>query len=368
MKLCYPVENLWTLLNRNMKFKAVSHSWVALHPQPKGVIQFIGGAFVGTFGTSTFYQHLLKFIYDQQYTIIILPFKFTFNHYQEAGFLITEQYEILPELVRSALLKGYDYQAYLDNHNFYWLGHSIGCKYIALLEGFSALPDKPKERALFLKEILSNTTKPRSEKQINKVILEIEALIQYLQERVNFAKQSIQNQIAQEIILGDKISNLFIKGQISILLAPNNSDTKTALQFEFLANLLDRLGLGVAPTPEETNKLIIKSNLFNKLGLFAFDSDTTAATTVKDFLELIKKPPVEHQVHEAGGHFRPIGTDFFNQVLNIWDIPYAWFRYLARMDSQKPIHLAPLLESPQTRNPELEIRVTNLYDHLYGKN
>ncbi|MCE2699842.1 MAG: DUF1350 family protein [Nostocales cyanobacterium LE14-WE4] len=348
-----------------MKFNAVSHSWVALHPQPKGVVQFIGGAFVGTFGTSIFYQHLLKFIYDQQYTIIILPFKFTFNHYQEAGFLITEQYEILPELVRSALLEGYDHEAYLDNRNFFWLGHSIGCKYIALLEGFSALPDTPEERALFINKILSNTKKPRNKNEINKVIFEIESLIKYLQERVTFAKKSIKNQIAQEIILGDSISTLFIKGQVSVLLAPNNSDTKTALQFEFLANLLDRLRLGVSPTPEETNSLIIESNLFNKLGLVAFDSDTTAKTTVNDFLTLFQKPPAEYQVHKPGGHFRPIGTDFFNQVLNIWDIPYGWLRYLTRMDSQKPTSLTPWLESSAARNSELEVHIINLYRRLH---
>ena len=32
-----------------MKFQPIAHSWVALHPEPKGIIQFIGGAFFGRF-------------------------------------------------------------------------------------------------------------------------------------------------------------------------------------------------------------------------------------------------------------------------------------------------------------------------------
>ena len=39
-----------------------------------------------------------------------------------------------------AELAGYEYETYLDDSNFSWIGHSIGCKYIALLEAFSALP------------------------------------------------------------------------------------------------------------------------------------------------------------------------------------------------------------------------------------
>lgn len=31
------------------KFKPISFSWVALHPQPKGVILFVGGAFLAHF-------------------------------------------------------------------------------------------------------------------------------------------------------------------------------------------------------------------------------------------------------------------------------------------------------------------------------
>ncbi len=39
----------------------------------------------------------------------------------------------MPELVRRAIFAEYDYQVLSDRH-------SIGCKYIVLLEAFSALP------------------------------------------------------------------------------------------------------------------------------------------------------------------------------------------------------------------------------------
>ena len=32
----------------SFEFKVISSSWVALHPEPDGVVQFIGGAFFGT--------------------------------------------------------------------------------------------------------------------------------------------------------------------------------------------------------------------------------------------------------------------------------------------------------------------------------
>ena len=66
-----------------LKFRPISHSWVARHPQPEGVVQFVGGAFFGTFGPTLFYRHLVNYFYDKAYTIVILPFSFSFNHYRE---------------------------------------------------------------------------------------------------------------------------------------------------------------------------------------------------------------------------------------------------------------------------------------------
>jgi hypothetical protein len=101
-------------MTAKLRFHPVSHSWVALHPNPKGVIQFIGGAFFGTFFPMFFYRSLLQRLFDEEYTIVLLPFNFSFDHYAESGFLIREQYDIMPELVRRAIFEGYNYTEICD--------------------------------------------------------------------------------------------------------------------------------------------------------------------------------------------------------------------------------------------------------------
>jgi hypothetical protein len=45
-------------METKIRFQPLSFSWVAIHPNPKGVVQFIGGAFFGTFPT-VFYRYFL---------------------------------------------------------------------------------------------------------------------------------------------------------------------------------------------------------------------------------------------------------------------------------------------------------------------
>ena len=58
--------------NENLHFRAFSHSWVAIHPNPKGIIQFAGSFFIFGSLPTVFYYFLLKSLYDQGYTIIAL--------------------------------------------------------------------------------------------------------------------------------------------------------------------------------------------------------------------------------------------------------------------------------------------------------
>ena len=299
-------------MNIKLRFKPVSHSWVALHPQPKGVIQFIAGAFFGTFGPMLFYRYLLQCLFEQGYTIILLPFNFTFNHYQEAGFLIREQYEILPELVRMASEEGYDYEAYLDDQNFSWIGHSLGCKYICLLEAFTALPNQPQDREQLIRNLLSKTS---DEPQIQSVIADISILIDDLTRKVVEVRKLIHVYVNRDV----KIASIFIKGQRSILLAPDISGTASAIRPQFLANLLDDIGWGVKPTPEETYELIKESDLFNLLGLICFKSDNIAKSTCEWFINTLKKPPGDFMKTIEGGHLRPLGIRLGNHVFNLFD-------------------------------------------------
>jgi hypothetical protein len=346
-----------------MKFQPVSHSWIALNPEARGVIKFVGGAFFGTFGPSIFYQYILKYFYDRGFTIVVLPFKFTFNHYAEAGFLISEQYEILPEMIRMAQAEEYEYSAYLDENNFYWLGHSIGCKYITLLEGFSALPSTPQERQQFIEKLLVNS---RTQENIAKVVSQIENLIESLQVQVSVAKKLIVGYTSQEISLGNSrldsgeylpnnyISWLFIRDQSSIFLAPENSGTDSAIKSKFLSKLIDKLGFGVSPSPAETNALIVQSQLFNKLELISFQSDTTANKAVELLRTILGNRLSGKYFSTKGGHLRPLGSLLTDQVFNPFDLLYGWLLYIARIDATSPKNLAPVFQDLPERDRELE--------------
>jgi len=325
-------------MNINMKFQPVSHSWVALHPQPKGVIQFIAGAFFGTFAPMFFYRYLLQFLFEQEYTIIILPYNFTFNHYLEAGFLIREQYEILPELVRMARFEGYDYEAYLDDKNFSWIGHSLGCKYISLLEGFSALPNASQDREQFIRKVLSKTS---NESQIQSTISDINILIEQLQQKIIEVRRLIHDYVDRDI----KINSIFIKGQFSILLAPVISDTSSAIRPQFLADLLDTFGLGVKPTAQETYRFIKESNLFNLMGLICFKSDNIAKSTCDFFMNTLEKPSTDFQESLEGGHLRPLGIQLANKIFNPFD--------------------TIMLESLQKRNQGFKLYLMKLLKRLF---
>ena len=299
-------------MNTKLRFKPVSHSWVALHPQPQGVIQFVAGAFFGTFAPMLFYRYLLQSLFEQGYTIVLLPFNFTFNHYQEAGFLIREQYEILPELVKMASFEEYDYEAYLDDKNFYWIGHSLGCKYICLLEAFSSLPNQPQASEQFIRKLMFNTS---DEAQIQRVIADITILVDELTQKIVEVRKLIHLYVGRDV----KIASIFIKGQISILLAPAISDTSSAIQPKFLAKFFDKIGWGVKPTPEETYSLIKESDLFNLLGLINFKSDNIAKSTCEWFLNIIKISTQDFNNNLEGGHLRPLGIRLINHVLNLFD-------------------------------------------------
>ncbi|MEH2144068.1 DUF1350 family protein [Nostoc sp.] len=304
------------MVNTNLKlrFKPVSHSWVALHPQPKGVIQFIAGAFFGTFGPMLFYRYLLQSLFEQGYTIILLPFNFSFNHYVEAGFLMREQYDILPELVRMASFAGYDYEAYLDDKNFSWIGHSLGCKYISLLEGFTALPLDPQDRENFIRNLLSH---PSDKSQIENVIADIDILFEQLKQKI----VEVQNLICTYVGRKITINSVFIKGQVSILLAPDISDTASAIRPQFLADIIDKLGWGVKPTPEQTKNLIKDSKLFNIMGLVCFKSDNIAKSTCQWFTNTLTKSPKKFLKNLEGRHLKPLGIQLGKYVVNLFDKP-----------------------------------------------
>ncbi|WP_237741533.1 DUF1350 family protein [Anabaena sp. PCC 7108] len=350
-----------------MKFQPISHSWVAVNPQPQGVVQFIGGAFFGTFIPMIFYRSLLQSLFEQGYTIVIYPFNFTFNHYVEAGFLIKEQYAVIPELVRIATKNLYEYENYLENTNYYWLGHSIGCKYISLLEGFSALPQNAEARDKFIRDLITKNQETRNF-TADSVIADIELLIAELKREYIQGKNLIEYYISQALQYQSQtiklkpedvtIDKIFIKGQASVLLAPVNSGTDSAIP-KPLAGIVDKIGLGVKPIPSLTFEIIKKANLFNLLGLIAFDQDTKLAfSTVKWFDHNYgdKNGDNHHPDYQDfrftrnGGHLRPLSLRIGNIVFNFPDSVQV-----------------SLIEPVASRIEDFEIYVTKLFKNLDQK-
>jgi Protein of unknown function (DUF1350) len=277
-------------MNPIFRFSPVSFSWVAIHPNPKGVIQFIGGAFFGTFPT-IFYRYFLQTLFEEGYTIIALPFRFSFRHWSIAIELLAEQEILRHHLAEASNRLGYQSSIYQQKNNYFWLGHSLGCKYISLLE------------------FLSNEN---------------------WQDTVNSCLKKSDNKIV--IDLTTDSDRLSILDQPSLLIAPDISDTESAIPVKFVAQILDRIGLGVKPTRKETQCLIERSNLFNLTALISFDKDTLAGSETdisksikiqaeSDVLWLIKELnkknlPILHQ-ELKGKHLEPLGIRFKNYIIDL---------------------------------------------------
>lgn len=274
-------------MSSTFNFHPVSFSWVAIHPEPKGVIQFIGGAFFGTFPT-IFYRYLLQTLFDEGYTIIALPFRFSFRHWSIAIDLLKEQEVLRKEL---AIITGNsDYQ---EKTNYFWLGHSLGCKYIALLEFLSCE--------------------------------------QWQQIMTSCVEQKAYQQV-EAIINNADLKTASIVGQPSLLIAPDISDTESAIPVPALARFLDRIGLGVLPTRKQTQCFIEASRLFNLTALISFNKDTLAGSQTDQFknlqaqeksdvLWLIKqlktrKFPILHEELE-GKHLEPLGVKFGKYIVDL---------------------------------------------------
>ncbi|MEG4571390.1 DUF1350 family protein [Microcoleus sp. N3A4] len=283
-------------MSNSFRFQPVSFSWVAIHPQPKGVVQFIGGTFFGSLPT-LFYRYFLQQLFEEGYTVVALPFRFTFRHWPIAIGLLKEQEILRTELTEIAQKLGYESEIYQDLSSYFWVGHSLGCKYIALLE------------------FLSDDRYPNI---VNK-----------------FCDRPDCEQI-QSLIENLGIDRPSIKDQPSLLIAPDISNTESAIPVRSLAQLLDKFRLGVLPTREQTQCFIANSSLFNLTAIISFDRDDIAGSTndinkspeqqkMSDVLWLIeqlsnrKLPLLSQEI--AGKHLEPIGIKIGNYIvdLNPWD-------------------------------------------------
>lgn len=288
------------------RFNPISFSWVAIHPEPKGVIQFIGGAFFGTFPT-VFYRYFLQALYEEGYTIIALPFRFSFRHWAIAIDLLKEQ-----ETLRQHLSNITGNSFYQQKENYFWLGHSLGCKYIALLEFLSGA--------------------------------------QWQQITESCVEQQAYRQI-EAIITHANLEDASILSQPSLLIAPDISDTESAIPVRTierffsriglgvlaspaaaLVRFLDRSGLGVLPARKQAQCFIESSRLFNLTAMISFNEDEVAGSQADEFKEekiressdvlwLIKQLKTRKfpllQTELQGKHLEPVGIRVGNYIVDL---------------------------------------------------
>ena len=269
-------------MSTKLNFEPVSSSWLALHPDPKGVIQFTGGIFFGSFPTLS-YRYFLRKLFEAGYTIIALPFRFTFDHWSVAISLLEEKYILRDELTKRAKKAGFEYELYQNRSSYFWVGHSLGCKYIALLELLSDKSWREEAKACISQE----------------------------------ERQRIENLLF-------KVEDQVIFNQPSLLVAPDISDTESAVP-SILARLIEGVGLGVQPTRSQTFCLIERSRLFNLTALVSFKKDTVAGNKQdkpsgkkNDVLQLLENLESRRIAHKelAGKHLEPIGIQIGDYIVD----------------------------------------------------
>lgn len=93
--------------------------WLLIPPQPKGIIHFLGGAFVATAPHVT-YARLLEALAQEGYLIIATPFINTFDH-RAIATTVHWQLQRALRYLQETILSGMTLP-------IYGLGHSMGCK------------------------------------------------------------------------------------------------------------------------------------------------------------------------------------------------------------------------------------------------
>lgn len=95
-------------------------NWVLIPSRPKGIIHFLGGAFVATAPHVT-YRCLLEILANQGYGVIATPFVNTLDHLEMAENVLSSFENCLNHLYNSRMLRK-------KSLPIYGIGHSMGCK------------------------------------------------------------------------------------------------------------------------------------------------------------------------------------------------------------------------------------------------
>ena len=293
-------------------FKPFSNSWVAINPNPKGIIQFIGSFIFGSFPINS-YKYLFQNLFQQGYTIFVFRFPLTplkFDHWKVATNLLKEEYTLRVEIIKFLTQNGKtsheNLEIYLQDSNYYWLGHSLGCKYISLLE---ILSNEPTQRNLIIQKSLGDRY---NEKLISLI------------DSVDIIREKAEQEISQLLNKPISINKYFIQDQPSILLAPEISNTVTINKVKTpTSKPFSNFELLVSPNARETKCMINQSrNLFNLTGVISFTQDCIARDDMAFLVQQLSLRRFRTPLHKElfGWHLEPNGIQiehlgtYINQI------------------------------------------------------
>lgn len=297
------------LINNSKKeisFKSVDGCLIAIKDNPKGVIQFIGSFIFGSFPKCS-YKPLFQYLWSQGYTLVIhkFPFRpFDVNHWSEAVNLQKQNHEAIIYLVQQAHNNPELIDFYLDSHNYRWLGHSLGCKYILLLELLSDSSDQ---------KVLEVVGQCLTDKEKQKV----EDTLKCLREAKEHAQRKLSN------ITGKNVSlERVIRNQLTVLMAPEYSTTLT------LCNKNIPVGNPFTqpfPNAVKIEEIIeLDPDILNLSGLISFYCDPIAKD---DSIFLKNQMQARHPNNFLGltdefmgGHFAPQGNQYIEIVDSVLSI------------------------------------------------
>lgn len=283
-----------------------SSTKIAFHPEPKGIIQFIGAFVFGSFPECS-YKYLFQYLYNQGYSLIVycFPFEpFNFKHWPIAINLLIDSYKVRAEIIQRLHEKSPDQlDFYTRDSNYFWLGHSLGCKYILLLE---ILSDNDCERR---NAVLQRCFKDRCQSEDE----ESESLNMGIK-HVESTKKRVSEGIERNIERAFHFNN-FIRDQPSLLLAPEINNTVQIFNMSIRPS--SRLGF---PNRDETKCLVENGiELFNFMGMISFNLDSIAKDDVDFLKDRLQVRYFPHFLHKTflGYHFEPQGMYIENLVFCI---------------------------------------------------
>jgi hypothetical protein len=124
------------------KWLPFQHSFVKINPNAKGTVLFIGGYLYGTLPTWS-YNNMLNHLFHKGFTVI--PYSYSpvqLNHWKLANDLLDEIEHIKRDIIHQSERAGYRTDVYLAPDKYCFVGHSLGCECISLIQFLSFTKDK----------------------------------------------------------------------------------------------------------------------------------------------------------------------------------------------------------------------------------